>query len=218
MAGAAREPRRVPQPDGGGSQGPATDSQNVPVIDPTQNVLDLVEAAIARQDDLRTAEADHIRELLELRGKRFDHDYRRLEEVSDLRARHAQELRQIESNRLNDIRKVDVDAVQRAAEVQATQASALAQQVAVSAETLRTQVAAAAQAAQVALAAALEPIIKDIADLRRAQYEAQGQKTQVVEGQAGSNVMAVWLGVGIAALSIVVAVSSIIIVLLTTSP
>ena len=31
------------------------------------------------------------------------------------------------------------------------------------------------------LSAALEPIRKDIADLRRAQYEAQGQKTQVVE-------------------------------------
>ena len=41
--------------------------------------------------------------------------------------------------------------------------------------------AAAATAASTALSAALEPIQKDIADLRRAQYEAQGQKTQVVE-------------------------------------
>lgn len=49
-----------------------------------------------------------------------------------------------------------------------------------------TQVAAAATASTVALAAALEPIIKDIADLRRAQYEAQGQKTQVVETQSAS--------------------------------
>jgi len=46
-------------------------------------------------------------------------------------------------------------------------------------------VQAAATAATVALAAALEPIIKDIADLRRAQYEAQGQKTQVIEARAG---------------------------------
>ena len=40
---------------------------------------------------------------------------------------------------------------------------------------------AARQQTATALAAALEPIQKDIQDLRRAQYEAQGQKTQVVE-------------------------------------
>ena len=74
-------------------------------------------------------------------------------------------------------------AVNRAAEVSAAQAQTLATQVAVSAETLRTQVAAAASAASTALSAALEPIQKDIADLRRAQYEAQGQKTQVVEAR-----------------------------------
>jgi phage-related protein len=36
-----------------GNQGPSTDRHNEPVIDPTKNVLDLVEAAIKRQDDLR---------------------------------------------------------------------------------------------------------------------------------------------------------------------
>jgi len=33
--------------------GPATDRNNEPVVDPTKNVLDLVRAAIERQDDLR---------------------------------------------------------------------------------------------------------------------------------------------------------------------
>jgi hypothetical protein len=51
----------------------------------------------------------------------------------------------------------------------AIQATTLVAQVAASAETLRTQVAAAATAATTALAAALEPIQKDIADLRRVQ-------------------------------------------------
>lgn len=91
-----------------------------------------------------------------------------------------------ESARLDAIRKVDAAAVAKASEVATTQAQTLATQVATSAETLRTQVAAAASAATIALAAALEPVQKDIADLRRVQYEAQGQKTSVVERQQSS--------------------------------
>lgn len=159
--------------------GLATDAEGNPVIDPTRNVLDLVSSAIQRQDDLRQAESRHVRE------------------IASLRAEYAGELRAAETQRINAIRQVDVEAVQRAAEVQATQQGILAQQVAQSAETLRTQVAAAAQAAQVALAAALEPIIKDIADLRRAQYEAQGQKTQVVETQSRGANIGLYLGLGV---------------------
>jgi hypothetical protein len=145
------------------SSGPSVDRYGVPVADPTANVLGLVNAAIRRQDDLRGLEAQHLREL------------------ANLRAHYDERLREAETARINAIRAVDVGAVNRAAEVSATQAQTLASQVTVSAETLRTQVAAAATAASTALSAALEPIQKDIADLRRAQYEAQGQKTQVVE-------------------------------------
>lgn len=143
--------------------GPGVDAAGNPVIDPTQNVLDLVEAAIKRQDDLREAEAKHAREL------------------ADLRAAYDRELRQAESNRIDAIRAVDVGAVNRAAEVAATQATVLAAQLAATAEAARTQVAAAASAAVTGLAAALEPIQKDIQDLRKAQYEAQGVKANVVE-------------------------------------
>jgi len=134
-----------------------------PVIDPTQNVLDLVTAAIKRQDDLREAAAKHVREVIELR------------------ADFEEKLRAAETGRIDAIRAVDVGAVNRAAEVSAQQATTLAAQVATSAETLRTQVAAAAAAATVALSAALEPIQKDIQDLRKAQYEAQGVKAQTGE-------------------------------------
>ena len=145
--------------------GPGVDAHGRVVIDPTQNVLDLVAAAIQRQDDLRDMEARHREREASLR-----HDYER-------------ELREAESARIDAIRAVDVGAVNRAAEVSATQAATLATQVATSAETLRTQVQAAAQQAQTALAAALEPIQKDIADLRRAQYEQQGMKAQTTEGR-----------------------------------
>ena len=52
-----------------GNQGPATDRRNEPVVDPTKNVLQLVEAAIQRQDDLREAEAKHLRDILDLRAE-----------------------------------------------------------------------------------------------------------------------------------------------------
>jgi hypothetical protein len=134
-----------------------------PVVDPTQNVLDLVRAAIDRQDDLR------------------DITDRGLRDMIAMNAAHASELRDAEAKRIDAIRAVDVGAVNRAAEVSAQQAMTLAAKVAQSAETLRTQVAAAATAATVALAAALEPIQKDIADLRRAQYEAQGKQGQTAD-------------------------------------
>ena len=135
------------------------------MIDPTKNVLDLVAAAIARQDDLRAMESRHLREVMQMRA---DYDQR---------------LREAETARINAIRSVDVAAVNRAAEVAASQAQTLATQVATVAEAMRTQVAAAATAASVNLAAALEPIHRDIADLRRVQYETQGGKTNVVESR-----------------------------------
>jgi hypothetical protein len=156
------------EPPGGASPRPGlgVDWYGFPAIDPTKNVLDLVAAAIARQDDLREMESKHLRELASMRA------------TYDLR------LREAESARINAIREVDVGAVRQAAEVSAAQAQTLASQVAVSAETLRSQmVAAAAAAAATALASALSPIQNDIADLRRSQYEAMGQQTQVVESR-----------------------------------
>jgi len=195
--------------------GVGVDAQGGPVIDPTANVLQLVEAAIRRQDDLRQAEKEHVAEVLRLRGVQRKHDLANVKDVAALRAAHARELREAEAGRIDAIRAVDVGAVNRAAEVAATQAATLAAQVATSAETLRNQVAAAATAQTVALAAALEPIIKDIADLRRAQYEALGQKAQVVESRAGTGAVAGYIIGGIGAL---VALVTLLVVLLSNPP
>jgi hypothetical protein len=168
--------------------GPGVDARGVPVVDPTANVLAIVEAAVKRQDDLREADAN-------LNKERDQHQ----QEMALLRARHSGELRRAETERINAIRAVDVGAVAAAAAVSATQATTLAAQVATSAETLRNQVAATQTANTVALSAALDPIQKDIADLRRAQYEAQGQKTQVVETRAVNTGTRQWTGIIIAA-------------------
>jgi hypothetical protein len=172
----------------GESSGPAVDRQGAPVIDPTKNVLDLVEAGNKRQDDLRNLETAHVREILQMR------------------AEHFKEIREAETNRIDAIRAVDVGNVSRAAEVAATQAQTLAAQVATSAETLRTQVQASATASQIALAAALEPVQKDIADLRRAQYEAQGVKAQTGEGRGGAALVIAGIAVVMTFLSLVATV------------
>jgi len=165
------------------------------VPDPSPNVLDLVAAAILREDDLRLTES------LRQDGLRLS-DAAHIKEILALQSKFDDQLRKAESERLDAIRANDVGAVNRAAEVAANTAGALASQTAVLAETLRTQVAATATAGTVALAAALEPIQKDISDLRRSQYEAQGQKAQVIESTTKSNNWGMWIGLGIAALAL----------------
>src|ERR1700676_5272176 len=106
------------------SPGPGVDAAGIPVIDPTANVLDLVQAGNKRQDDLREMESKHVRELLQIRED------------------HAKEQRASEKARTDAIREVDVQAVQQAAGVQDTRATALATQVEAAAEAMRQQVAA----------------------------------------------------------------------------
>jgi hypothetical protein len=115
--------------------------------DPTENVVSIVDAAVKRQDDLREKETRHI----------FD--------IADLRETYGEKLRVAESDRIDAIRAVDVGA-----------AAILANQVTASAEALRVQVEAARQQTAVGLDAALQPIKKDIADLRQVQYEQAGAK------------------------------------------
>lgn len=133
---------------------------DMPVIDPTANVKELVAAEARRQDDLRQMADTHTREMI------------------GVNEHHARELREAEARRIDAIRAVDVAAVQRAAEVAATQA-----------EALRNQVAVTANAQSASLDAALQPIKTDIQDLRRVQYETQGQKTQVVDWRQWAGVL-----------------------------
>jgi hypothetical protein len=155
----------------------ATDVAGRTTVDPSRNVSDLVDSVDRRQDDLRNAESRHIRELLVETTKRMD-------DLRQLRAQYDSELRAAESARIDAIRAVDVGAVAAAAQVQATQATTLAAQVQSSAEAMRTQVETTRLQLQAQYSAALEPIIKDVTDLRRVQYETAGGKAQTVEGRS----------------------------------
>jgi hypothetical protein len=171
-----------------GEPGPGVDAQGRTVIDPTQNVINTLDSAVTRLDDLRELQAESLRREMALRA-----EYEEKVRVTD--AAYAEKLRLAESARIDAIRLVDTQQVQRAAEVQAAQALALATQVATSAEALRTQVATSAEAlrtqavaaqtqSDAKLAEALDPVRRDIADLRKVQYETAGGKTQVVEARS----------------------------------
>lgn len=68
-----------------GRPGVGVDSRGGAVIDPTKNVLDLVQAAIQRQDDLR-------REAEKLQNAMRDADTRRLNELREAETRRINEL------------------------------------------------------------------------------------------------------------------------------
>jgi hypothetical protein len=147
----------------------ASNSAGGPSIDPTKNVLNLVDAAVHRLDDLREMEARHLAEMV------------------GIRSHYEGQLRNAESARIDAIRAVDVAAVQQAALVQEARAAALATSLAGQADTNRNQVATVAAAAQVSLSGALLPLQTSIDELRRNQFMQQGEKTAKSETQVQSN-------------------------------
>ena len=138
--------------------GPGVDASGQAVIDPTDNVKNLFDNTVKRLDDLRYEATSHTRDIMALRSM------------------YEEKLRIAESDRIDAIRAVDVGA-----------AAILANQVSASAEALRAQVEATRVTTAQSLAAALEPIQKDIADLRRVQYEQQGQKSAGIEQHTTTN-------------------------------
>jgi hypothetical protein len=141
------------------------DADGGPVIDPTQNVLDLVHAAINRQDDLREA---HDR----LNAEGINHQ----KELSELRAKHSRDLSVKESSRLDAIRQVDQLAVTRAAEQTLTAVNALASSQAREAETLRNSLTSTAAALATQNADTVKQISDRISSLERSSYEGKGKQ------------------------------------------
>lgn len=155
-----------------------------PFVDPTENVIALVAAAMQRQDDLREMQAAHAREMRETA--------RRYEDRLDVKD---QQLRSAEAGRLDAIQTRSDLTVQRAAEVQAAQQQALATQVTSTADTFRASIAAE-----------LAPIKASIEDLRRAQYEAQGKQGQIVETRDVHSESRLSFSAVIAAFAVIVAI------------
>lgn len=115
--------------------GVGVDVEGNPVVDPTKNVLDLVQGEVKRIDDIAALRDTHLKEIM------------------DIITRHFRELSDKEASRLDSIRQVDVanqaaaakaalDAIQALANTTTTTASALAKQVTELAASIATSTAA----------------------------------------------------------------------------
>lgn len=144
--------------------GIAVDAGGGAVIDPTQNVLDLVEAERRRQDDLREAERRY-----------FDAENKHVKEMVKLQAVHNQQIRTLESDRLDKIRTVDVQNAAASAAQLLSAVTTLATTQQATAETLRNQVAATASAVASQTERVINPIIERLSLLERATASTSGK-------------------------------------------
>lgn len=148
--------------------GKGVDADGRAVVDPTKNVLGLVEANNVRLAELRAVDKernDDLRKLTEAHSR----------EVMELHVKYQERLTLGESERINAIRAVDVAAVATASERAAQQANVLANQVAASAETLRTLVASTSTALANQVQATNGQLVERIASLEKAQYQGAGR-------------------------------------------
>jgi hypothetical protein len=125
------------------------------IVDPTENVLKLVEEAVKRADDLRKADL-----------KYNDSQHEHLKEISELRAVHAETLRISDLDRLDKTRQVDVSAGLASAAGLVTAVQTLAKQTSDLAVTLAAQTDSK-----------LKDVDLRIADLQKAMYQSSGKSS-----------------------------------------
>lgn len=159
--------------------GLGVDARGNAVIDPTANVISLVEAGQTRQDDLRAAQNALTAEKV-----------RHVEAMAQLRAEHSREIRQSETDRLDKIRQVDVLAVSTAADRAQAAIQALAAVTTTNAENLRNALTATATTLATQLATTVAAINERIATLEKSSYTGQGKST-VADPQLAELVLAV---------------------------
>ena len=152
--------------NGHGQAGIGVDSKGGAVIDPTTNVLALVESAIKRQDDLRVSNEKYL-----------EAEARHLKDMAVLRADYDRLLRENERARQEKVREVDVLGARTEADRAQAAIKALAETSSTTAETLRKTVetTALSQANQLDLKFAESN--KRIAAIEQALSEGRGKQT-----------------------------------------
>lgn len=131
--------------------------------DPTYNVLQLVNAAVKRIDD--------IRDLVSKSNKR---EKKALRRELKLHVKYGEKLSMAESNRIDAIRQVDVAAAQTERDGAGQRALVLANQLTTSAETLRALVSSTAATIAAQMQQTNTQFAERITQLEKAQYEKTG--------------------------------------------
>jgi hypothetical protein len=162
-----REPRRQRASQTSGA-GLGVDKHGGPVIDPTENVLALVQAANERQDDLR-----------DLTKEMFDNKHIHTRALVQMQSDYQRQLDIAESRRLDAIRQVDREDVTKSATQALTAIQALAQETRTTAETLRAQNAAMMAARDAQASAMFGEITKRLSALELQISEGKGKQAVV---------------------------------------
>lgn len=153
-----------------GQPGIPVDKYEGATVDPTKNVLDLVQAAVKRLDDLAAIKDKTLED--KLNDERIH-----IREILSLTRDYEEKLKVAETKRIDSIRVVDVQAVQTANDKATAQAQVLATQVTTSAETLRALVASTATASAAQLVQIITPITDRLALLEKNQYQGAGKES-----------------------------------------
>jgi hypothetical protein len=169
----------------------------IPLIDPTANVLSLVAAAIARQDDLRVAEFKRIDDLRE-KSETCAHEVSKVQlqaqkDLAVAESKRIDALTVAESRRIDAILAGAANAVLLDRAKSEAQAAQLAAQVVTSAQTLQAQVATTAKATDARITL-----------LEQSQYGILGASTQRSEGRRESQwVIGLVIGICLGAAEII---------------
>jgi hypothetical protein len=161
----------------GGNQGPATDRENKPVIDPTENVMKLVQASAKRADDLSLVESKWQRRWIKSELCRIENLVTQQKEFSLMRASHQEALDEKESARIDSIRQVDREEVAKTAAQANLAIATLAKQTTDLATTLQTQVQSTASAAETRRTADMSEVNKRVSALELAGSASAGKQT-----------------------------------------
>jgi hypothetical protein len=145
----------------GTEQGKGVDSKGNPVVDPTKNVLDLVDASVRRIDDLANLRAIHTKE------------------IADIRDRHYRELSTKEASRLDSIQKAALDAIQANAKQVTDLAASIASSTATTFEAMAKRIAALelSSAEGIGKTRVVDPQIEALVDEVRSLATTRSEKT-----------------------------------------
>jgi hypothetical protein len=153
--------------------GIGVDARGGPVIDPTENVIALTDAANKRQDDLRQLNNERINAEIRVLQAQFAG----LKDVINVTADHLKEIRRLETERVNAVRQVDVAAGNTAADRAQVAIQTLAASQAAAAETLRAMVTTTASTIATQTAENFSALGNRIAQLEKSSYEGAGKGT-----------------------------------------
>jgi hypothetical protein len=145
-------------------------------VDPTANVLSLVEAAVKRLDDIANIREKYDDKVEDIRAKLRVAEIIRIEETTKISLDYMEKLSVAEAKRIDSIRLVDVSNVAIANERSVQQASVLASELSESREILRTLITNSSNVAATQLETAVKAMTARILALEQSAYTGAGKQ------------------------------------------